>query len=260
MGVRELFNLKVEEWDETFPIGEKSYLLESLVDTSVLKHYKQTKKQVNITSSPYQEDRYYRLVKVNTHKYDLQLRGPARFHTNLLLKMDEIYNKLILKVKYNGIIDEVENRREIEEKWQDIRKEINKKYIGYQVNYLCKRIDKKVASSEMLIQHIIDYHQYGLLLNDIYQPYDNFIFKNRDKNIVQQGVDITIDEEISLERQEDEHSVRLKIRASLMNNQYLKKYSGFYEIDADNQWIRNANLEIKYKTDDSLVKYKVTQI
>ena len=197
-----------------------------------------------------------RIVSLKTNSLQLAMNGEASRNTALASKLATIYDELVLKIRFNGIISSIINLEHIQDKWKIISKEITASYKGREIKKLLEKIASKLRSEELVIQEIQQYNFFGLLLKKIYGAFDNITPVVNKLNLSTYLDIIKITEHILVE-EIDNHTVLLRCSYDKEEKEDLL-YSGMFRFNKTTNWLENAEVHLSEQNRNSL--FRVMQI
>lgn len=236
----------VENWNSKFPkngtqtyiIGGNTYL------NTVNKIRKEFKKRISIEVKPRDDNDFSRTVELKISEYELKLEPKLSTLEEILLLTSSIYEKVNLRVKYDGSILDVENELQIKQCWNDIKEKLNKDYQGSSIRRFINNIEYTLSSKKHIIENLLGYELFGMLFNPIYKNHDSTkpLVINKNKRI--SGGMISVEEKFIIEDVDKENNtVKLNLKGKLKSKDI--EYSGYYKINEENSWIKSVNIEIE---------------
>lgn len=225
----------------------------SLIKDKVIKNGFTRDVSLNVLESL--KDDTVRVVSLKTHSLKLVMNGVASGNNTLARELATVYDELILKVRFDGSISEIINLEHIQEKWKMISKEIKINYNGREINKLLEKIAFKLHSQELVIQEILQYNFFGLLLKQVYETFDNgkpIVIK---QHLPTYPKSLEINECIVAEI--DNENVLLGCSIDKKEKQDIS-YSGMFRFNKETNWLQSAEVQVSEQNRSSL--FRVTQI
>lgn len=208
------------------------------------------------------------IVAVTTQKEVLKLDSVLKKQENISNEVSKAIDVVQLKLNAWGEPISILNQDEILNKWQSIRKNLERGFKGKAMEDYLARIEMKLKNHEALLHNIKQYRLFGGLFPTLYfehssiasklnqreQKIENFIFS---KSVVFNEsilLDKIMEDEISLkigadfdEESKNSSAVAGEFRTRNLFEQTslkLKRYSGSYVIDKESGMIKTMNLHI----------------
>jgi len=241
----------IENWESKFPKkGSETYVINgSIYLNTMSKTKKNFSRSIHINVKPKNNGGFSRTVELKTLSYELNLEPNSSSLMEILSLTSSIYDNVSLNVKHDGSILDIENELQIKQCWNIVKEKINKNYQGSSIRRFIRSIDYKLSSKKNIISNLSEYQFFGMIFNPIYKSHDSTMPFIINKNIRTSSGRVSVEENFIIDEVNDETNiVRLCIKGKLKSKEI--DYSGYYEIDKKNAWIKNANIEIIEKTNN----------
>jgi len=237
--------------ESSFPINYSRNILGSL------------KKEVSVRIQSDEDQPYIRCVQINVRNSYFRFSDGSYAMKDILMKIASIYNRLTLRVSYIGKVMAVDNMPEIQTIWKDIKKYIQQRYKGNQVEELILKMDEILSSESKLIYEISLYQNFGGLLKPLYNEYTTDKITSVSQQLNTRYGAIIATEEISLQPSRNSGAIALKIKANHPENQEYLNIDGHYSFKRSTDfWLQNAIISVveKYGRQEYQSIFKVTQL
>ncbi len=227
----------------SFPIGLKqNYVLE--VSSSISKNnngfISNSRRVIEIE---YSENEHKFFINLKTKSLKLYLSKEANRNRRIAELLASVYDEIKLQVNPDGSVKFISNLKNIIEKWKIIKQELNDEYGGSELNWLLNGLDRRFSSEDLILEEILQYDFFGLLLNPIFQDYQTENSKIRMRVLNWYTEKISINEYLMLhDISEQDKKVWILLKKESQANDKINEFNGYYELNMDSHAINEAEL------------------
>ncbi|WP_299223469.1 hypothetical protein [uncultured Aquimarina sp.] len=222
--------------ESSFPINYSRNILGSL------------KREISVKIQSDENQPYIRLISINVRNTYFRFSDGSYAMKDILKKIASIYNNLVLRVSYIGKVMAIDNMLELQEVWNNIKKYVQHRYKGNQVEELILNMDEILSSERKLIDEISLYQNFGGLLKPLYSEYITDKITSISQELNTRYGKIIATEEISLQSSRNVGEIALKVKANHPENEEYLTIDGLYSFKRPTDfWLQNAVISIVEK-------------
>ena len=242
---RRLFDFTIKEWQGSFPKeGTSHYIFSATVDKGGNSGtIKKIQREFTVFCISNEDNGFSRTVVVKTIDSDIKLNVESSSSTILLNKLFSVYDRISLKVKFDGTILKIDNYLQIQRSWKKVKDEILENYKGSNIRRFIRSVDNRLETEQKIISDISSFENFGLLFHPIYGKYDSISHASKEFKFVGIKTVHSIQEHIKVSEVNDTNVV-LTIEKDRKSANHLS-YLGSYQINSTNQWIEKGSVKIK---------------
>ncbi len=258
IGTRKI-SVRFKQYLVPFPFGKKQHYTlncSSRISVDSNDYYPNSIREVKVTYSK-DEEKYF--IIIQTLSLKLFLDKDANRNRKIAELLASVYSTLRLRVKPDGSTIAIDNLEEIDAQWKQIKKELNYEYKGLEIKRLINGLDIRFSNENLILEEILEYTFFGLLLNPIFQHYNTEMTKSMPRVLKWGDRKITIEEYLIL-HDIDEADARIWILLDKKKqSDGISLYKGYYELNTDTFCLNKAELIIGTAEKDKKYTIKKTR-